>query len=221
MIVIDADAAGCDQRSPRGVVLGAGGREVHRRHSFERVEPAGASAEREVAVLIEKPIEDVVVVANRCDVADHQLQSGTALRLSRREIRVAPEWITGRPLEDTNPILEGVGGSYRIRHYGGEKGSAPRAVGATQELCSHGPETVLALVHVVAEMPTYGRILIGHEDLGERSLVEHGASSVVAIPFIPGHQRENHPHPEIPSKVKGPVLPCDHRAIDGEVATIW
>ena len=71
-------------------------------------------------------------------------------------------------------------------------------------------EAELAGVHVGAVEPVRARVLVGHEDLGERALVEDLAPVV-------GDERDDRPRAALEARVEAPLLPFDEVAVEAEV----
>ena len=184
---------------------------------LRRIDPGQRDLDPHAAALGEDPVDQVVVVADLGDASHDQLDLGAAFVGAVRELlEVAPRRVAGEPLEHAHHARQ------RQRHdrhgrVGDRRGDQAveqdRVLGNVEpgrERRGEQAEAELARVHVGPVEPVGARVLVGNEDLGQRSLVHHLAAVVA-------HQRDHRPGAALEAGMEAPLLPLDEVAVEAEV----
>ncbi len=124
-----------------------------------------------------------------------------------------PRDVPGLALEDADDVLAGLRRALVVGEHAAEVDRVRRAVDASQQRHRELARAVLAGVEIGAEVPAGRRILVGHEDLGERALVEDRPQPAV---IVVADEREHQAGARIAPDVEAPALPGHLVAVELE-----
>ena len=193
--------------APLAVLLGL------RRHHLHNA--GGADIHPDRAVLHEGPVEDVVVVAGMGDHPEHQVAPESRLRLAEGE-PVSPGRLAPDPLEQASHPGLGPWLAPRARHQAVHHHRVGRAVHPRLERAVHPIERpgIRPQVKVGRVTPTLRRLLVRHQQLGQRTLVHDGPLPPTVQVL---DQRHHQAAPHVGPEMEPPWAPAHQPAFDGEV----
>lgn len=173
--------------------------------------------ELDSTVLVEDPVDAVLVVGGSEDVGDDQLPATSYNDRLVTEVGVLEE-DTGVFLVDTDGVLDDRAGTRTV-----DKGSihvvdGALAVAAEGKTVGHVATAVLSQVESVLALMRVLRISVGDDHLCERETVEHGADISIVIE---GNVVQDDTLTVVETNVDVPLLPVDSTSVDTERNTLW
>ena len=213
MIVVYPDRVVGDEVAVAAVlaIVIFGGRAAANRLHFDRTRRT--HTDPDAPVLLEGPIESVIVVTEGHDHTQNQIAAAAAVSVISAG-GVPPGEIACFPLEQagrTRPLL---GDAARIRDHGIEVDSVVGAIGAGLEDAGHAaPGVALAHVHERRVIPALRRVLVRHENFRERTFIQNRTWLAAIVEGDAGH---DDPYLRIDAEVEIPILPAHLVAIEPE-----
>ena len=202
--------AGVDLRAPfLGVLAGVHGVGIQDAGEFD--------LELDGAVLVEDPVDTVLVVCGGEDVGDEELAA------AGHDDRIIPEISMFEEdarvfFVDTNGVFDELGGTGAVDEGGIHVVNCAFAVAAEGEAVGHVATAIFAKVEGVFAVMGMFRVAVGDDHFGEGEAVEDasfGASVVV------GDVTKDDAFAVVEADVDFPVLPVDDAAVDFKGNAVW
>ncbi len=181
------------------------------RHAVVTMIPVARTSHSIVRVLIEAPVDDVLVVGHR-RTEGHDQPPGPPYLRAGLFIDVLPQDRVVL-LVDADRVGDVVGLTATVVQDGVQVGDVTEAVAAELQRLGHEPETPLTDVERRPPVVVLAGVAVRNDHLGERHPVGHRTHSAVVVIGDPVDDQafavvEAHPH--------GPLLPADFVAVDGQ-----
>ncbi|MCY1413787.1 hypothetical protein D9M71_292240 [compost metagenome] len=184
-------------------------------HALDRFDAGGAGVDADGAVLLEDPVEDVVVVAHGADPAHHQFTTlGAEVGLAHFLVFVFGPGVALEHRHGTGDRgrCAGVVGDGGVQQHG-----VLRGVLAAGDRRGQGAHAVVAGVEVGLEVPADVRVAVRHDHAAQRAFV-HDLAFLALV--VVGDGGQDRPDPRIEANVEVPVLPVNAVAADGVVLAL-
>lgn len=212
MLVVVGVDAGVDFRAPSFGVLA-------RVHGVGVQDAGKFDLELDGAVLVENPVDAVLVVGGSEDLGDDEFAGASDDDRVITEIGVFEQDAVVL-FVDADGVLDRLGGAGPVDKFGVHVVDAAFAVTAQAQRVGHVAAAVFAQVERVLALMRVLRVAVWNHHLGERKSVEDWSKFVLDLVEI-GDVAENNAFSVVETYVDGPVLPFNDTAIDLEAHAFW
>src|SRR5260370_30245020 len=172
MVVVYGDGMVGDEAPVCGVMVAIAG-VVAGRNGFHLVDTGGPDRDPDSAVLLERPIEDVIIVAHSSYPTKYQFARGPALRFPGDEIEVPPCDSAGLPFEQAGDPFARLWDTMIIGEPVIEVVRIGGTIGAGLKRRSEFARSIFSSVHIGPEIPSRRRIHVGYENFRQMTFVHY------------------------------------------------